>query len=250
MNWSIWNHLVLQLSNREPFIHDSCVAIGALLKAVELTESTFGDEAPGSNAHSLQMAKMHREYALLKYGKAVKAMQAALVGAALRQVLIACLLVYCFENLLSNRHMALSHVETGEHLLREWLVKYDQVIPNNRHVHSPAPAIIDDELVEAFDHIDLQISTIYDSRPLELHEASISEGLTVVQRLPSTFKDLSEAQRYLVVIMRRSHHFLATTVWIPWLLTSFVIYSKYSILFLNHGLVSCTLETGRSFFCP
>ena len=98
---------------------------------------------------------MHKEFALLKYGKAVKTMQAALACAELRQVLIACLLVYCFENLLSKRHMALSHVVSGQHLLREWLVRYDQVIPDNRHLHSPESAIIDDELVEAFDHIEL-----------------------------------------------------------------------------------------------
>jgi hypothetical protein len=207
--WSIWNHLILQLSNREPFIYDSCVAIGALMKAVEINESMLAGVACGPS--TFQMAKMHREYALLKYGKAVKTMQKALVGAELRLILIACLIVYYFENLVSNRHSALSHGSSGQQLLRDWLARYDQVIPDNRHQYSPAPAIIDDELVEAFDHIDLQISTICDTRPLEHHRTAIREGLNAVKRMPSTFHDLEEAQRYLVVVMRRCHHFLATT---------------------------------------
>jgi hypothetical protein len=208
MDWSIWNHLVLQLSIREGFIHDSCVAIGALMKAIDINESMLESEASPS---TVQMAKLHRQFALLKYGKAVKTMQETLVGAELRLVLIACLLVYAFENLVHNRHAALSHGMSGQRLLREWLTKYDQVTPNNRHLYSPAPAVVDDELVEAFSHIDLQISTIYDPRPLETHRAMIREGFDVVHKMPSTFHDMSEAQGYLIVIMRRCHHFIATT---------------------------------------
>jgi hypothetical protein len=208
LNWSIWNRLVLQLSNREPFIHDSCVAIGALMKAVDIDESLLEDEV---NSGSLQIAKMHREFALLKYGRAVKQMQEALIGAELRLVLVACLLVFCFENLLSNRFEALAHATSVQPLLREWLAKYDQVMPTSQRLHSPAPVIVDEELVEAFNHLDLQISTIYDPRPADAHRAAIREGLEAVKTMPPIFYDLSEAQSYLVAVMRRCHHFLATT---------------------------------------
>ena len=210
MDWSVWNHLILQVSNRETFVYDSCVAIGALLKAIDISDSMLEAEPSTS---TLQLAKMHREFALLKYGKAVKSMQEVLIGAELRLVLIACLLVYAFENLVSNqcRHAALSHGVSGQALLQEWLAKHQPVVPDNRHLHSPVPAIIDDELVEAFSHIDLQITTVFDPRPLETHRAMIRGGLDVVQKMPSTFNDLSEAQGYLMVIMRRCHHFLACT---------------------------------------
>jgi len=208
LNWSIWNRLVLQLSNRESFIHDSCVAIGALMKAVEIDESVLEDEVTSS---SLKLSKMHREFALLKYGKAVKTMQKALVGAELRLVLVACLLVFCFENLLSNRYEALAHVISVQPLLREWLAKYDQVTPRNQRLHSPAPVIVDEELVEAFNHLDLQVSTIYDPRPIDAHRAAISEGYHAVKNMPSIFHNLSEAQSYLLAVIRRCHHFLATT---------------------------------------
>ncbi|KAE9374633.1 hypothetical protein N431DRAFT_455373 [Stipitochalara longipes BDJ] len=208
LNWSIWNHLVLQLSNHEPFIHDSCVAIGALMKAVDINESELEDEASSSTLH---IAKMHREFALLKYGKAVKQMQEALIDAELRLVLVACLLVFCFENLLSNRFEALAHVTSVQPLLRAWLAKYDQVMPGNQRLHSPAPLVVDEELVEAFNHLDLQISTIYDPRPIEAHRAAIREGFSAVKNMPAIFHDLTEAQSYLMAVMRRCHHFLATT---------------------------------------
>ena len=208
LNWSIWNHLILQLSNRETFIHDSCVAIGAMMKAVEIDESVFEEEI---TSNSLQISKMHREFALLKYGNAVKTMQQALVGAELRLVLIACLLVFCFENLLANRYEALAHVISVQPLLREWLAKYDQVMPTNQRLHSPAPVVVDEELVEAFNHLDLQISTIYDPRPIDVHRAAIREGFHAVKNMPSIFHNLSEAQSFLLAVMRRCHHFLATT---------------------------------------
>jgi hypothetical protein len=208
MDWSLWNHLILQLSQHEPFIDDSVIAIGALSKAVDI------ESAPDNtlDKDSSRMASLHRAYAFLKYGKAVKSMQAILVsGSELRQVLIACLLVYCFEILLHNRHMALSHIVSGHHLLRDWLVRYDRSTPGNHRLLSPDPTTIDDEIIEAFDCMDLQISTIYDSRPVELHRARMLEGLNAVQHMPSKFSNVSEARGYLLIVMRRCHHFLAST---------------------------------------
>jgi hypothetical protein len=154
---------------------------------------------------------MHKQFALLRYGKAVKTMQTALVGAEPRQVLVACLLVFCFEILLNNRHGALSHVITGHRMLQVWLTKHHQSALLDRGLRSPAPVIVDDELIDAFEHLDLQISTIYDARPIELHRTIIEEGRYVIGHMPPTFSTLTDALRYLTVVMKQSHHFLATT---------------------------------------
>ncbi|RDW74773.1 hypothetical protein BP6252_05915 [Coleophoma cylindrospora] len=209
MDWSIWNHLVLQLSHHEPFIHDSIVAIGALSKALEIDEALSKAD---TNAQALsKMAKLHKEFAHLKYGKAVQTINSSLARLELRQVLVACLLIYCFEVLLNNRHLALSHVVSGHRMLQEWLIRYDQKASGNRTLHSPNPTTVDDELIDVFHRMDLQISTMYDSRPIELHRATIRQGLRTVQQMPLRFNDLIEARGYLLVIMRRSYHFLATT---------------------------------------
>ena len=209
MDWSIWNHLVLQLCHHEPFVRESVVAIGALIRSLEVgnssTEFATRDNRPSS------VATMHKQFALLRYGKAVKSMQTALIAAEPRQVLVACLLVFCFEILLNNRSSALSHVITGHRVLQDWLTKHHQSTILDRGLCSPAPVTVDDELVSAFEHLDLQISTIYDARPIELHRTIIEEGRYVIEHMPSTFKTLADAKRYLRVIMKQSHHFLATT---------------------------------------
>jgi hypothetical protein len=153
MDWSIWNNLVLQLPQLEPFIHDSVVAIGALSKALEIDGSLLDGNA--YNRKPSGIAKMYREFALIKYGKAVKTMQAVLVSSKRRQLLVACLLVYCFEVLLNNRHSALSHILAGHYLLRGWLAGIGQARPASHRLLSPDPATIDDELVEVFDRMDL-----------------------------------------------------------------------------------------------
>ena len=209
MDWSIWNHLILQLCHHEPFVRESVVAIGALIRSLEVGNSDR--EFPARDDSPSEVAAMHRQFAFLKYGRAVKAMQTALIGAEPTQILVACLLVFCFEILLDNRSLALSHVITGHRMLQDWLNKHHQSKLPDRDLHSPASRNVDDELVDAFEHLDLQISTIYDVRPIELHRAIICEGRSVIEQMPSTFKTLTEAGKYLTVIMKQSHHFMATT---------------------------------------
>ena len=208
-DWSILSHLVLQLCHHESFIWDSVVAIGALIRSLEAADSS--KPLLPRDSRLTGPADMHRQFALFKYGKAVKSMQAVLPDAEPRRVLIACLLVFCFECFLNNRHLALSHVTTGHRLLQDWLAGRKQGLQRNRIRLSPAPITVEDELVEAFENLDLQISTVYDSRPLETHKSILTETRNVVEQMPSTFNDLMEAQRYLNLVMRRCHHFLATS---------------------------------------
>jgi hypothetical protein len=60
------------------------------------------------------VATMHKQCALLRYGRAVKGMQTALTKGKPKEVLGACVLVFCFEILLDNRHGALTHAITKE----------------------------------------------------------------------------------------------------------------------------------------
>lgn len=209
MDWPIWNSLVLQLSHVEPFIRDSVIAIGALCKALEIDVTQL--EAIADNARLSDIAKMHREFALLKYGKAIKTMLDVLVSTNLREVLVACLLVYCFEVLLNNRHSALAHILSGHNLLRQWLNNLSQPRPGSHYLLSPDPITIDNELVDIFNCLDLQTMTIYDTRPVSFHVAVVRETVPLVKQMPHLFSDLLEARRYLIAVMRRSYHFLATT---------------------------------------
>ncbi|RDW92217.1 hypothetical protein BP5796_01611 [Coleophoma crateriformis] len=209
VDWSLWKHLVLQLCHRESFVKESVIAIGALVKSVEMTAAY---RALPSDPGALSLAKMHKQFALVKYGKAVHAMQLALGSAKPREVLIACMLVFCFEIILNNRHMALSHATAGHRLLCNWREKTSSGLDINRNgLVSPAPLDVDDELVEAFERLNLQVTTVFDVRPVEVHQRIIHEARNVVQLMPSIFDDMNQARRYLNAVMRRCHHFLATS---------------------------------------
>lgn len=208
MDWTIWNHLILQLCHHEPFVRESVVAIGALIRSLEAGNASR--ELLARDDRASGVASMHKQFALLKYGRAVKAMQ-ALVDPEPRQILVACLLVFCFEILLNNRYLALPHIITGHRMLQDWLSKHHRSTLIDSALQSPVPSTVDDELVDAFEHLDLQISTIYDVRPIELHRNIISEGRGVIEQMPSTFNTLTDAGRYLTVVMKQTHHFLATT---------------------------------------
>lgn len=206
MDWTLWNRVLMQLSHQQPFVRDMVVAIGALTKSLE-TADPSGKLLIRLPNDTVGMAKMHKEFAYLKYGKAVKDMQTVLLEAEPRQVLIACLLVICFEMLLNNRHPALSHIVSGHRLLRGWLRP-----PMLGSIDSPLISL-EDDIVEAFENLDLQICTIYDGRPLLIHRTILEEALEAIQQMPSSFNNLIEARKYLTLMMKRSYHFLAT-IWV------------------------------------
>jgi hypothetical protein len=208
VGWSIWNYLILQLCNHDLFVQRFVVAIGALIKSNDAAAPPRDGIAQDDKA---SLAKMHKEFALIEYGKAIKFAQNALKSTQPRQVLTACLLIFCFEGLLSNRHIALSHVVTGHACLRNWLTKQDRTGSRECSPSSPVPFAVDDELVEAFEYLDLQISTIYDTRSIDTHRTILHDGQSRMRCMPPIFRTMAEARRYLNIAMRQSYHFLATT---------------------------------------
>ncbi|KAF2639838.1 hypothetical protein P280DRAFT_50710 [Massarina eburnea CBS 473.64] len=192
-DWTIWNRLVLQGVHHEDFIRQAVVAIGALHKSLR-TQSSTGKGSVGDESD--YMAKLHREFAYRTYGKALKNMQRAVDGNDGRAALLACLLVVCFESHTGNRYKALSHAKYGLQILHQWTDRLKSV---------------EEEIVDAFKNLDIQITTINDHRTPESHRELIAEDLPFVQSMPTQFGCLDEVKRYWSAIFRRSCHFLATT---------------------------------------
>jgi hypothetical protein len=96
--WYLWNQLMPQNSHHEPFILHSIIAIGALLKSHEVAYS------PSVDPHAAvvpDIAKLHRDFAMVKYDTAIKLMQKVISteNANHRQALLGCIFVVCFEML-------------------------------------------------------------------------------------------------------------------------------------------------------
>ncbi|KAH8807761.1 hypothetical protein F5884DRAFT_346329 [Xylogone sp. PMI_703] len=214
LDWVLWNRIVPQTSHNEQFVRQCIVAIGALVKSQEVAHSLAPANPPDPLVAPL--AKLHFDFALMKYDKAVRNMQEAISSSTNnpRQVLIGCLLVVCFEMFLGNRHVAMAHAESGTIILHQWLTQLQNERSKNVKMLSPSPATVEDEIVDAFQNLDIQITGISDHRSDKVHRGLMDEHLGTVQHIPPTFSDLREARVFLNIVSRRICHFLATT-WSP-----------------------------------
>lgn len=210
---SLWNRLVLQTSRYEPFVRYAVVAIGAISKAIQIDPLLNRTYQPiRSTNHRNEIANLHRKFAFLEYSKSLKEMKGVISKAGLspRQALLASLLSFCFENFLGNRPVAMYHAQAGHQILQTWMSEHPHSISHNVGISSPAPHIVEDELVHAFAQLDLQILTIADARGHEFHDSLKHLGGDTIAYMPAIFKDINEARVYWNIVMARSYHFLLT----------------------------------------
>lgn len=191
---SLWERIVPQSGEAEPFIAHAIVAIGALNKS----QTTHWLRDPSQ--HPLTMDS-HYQYALLQYGKALQGMRLAIENQTRdrRKALVACLLVFCFECLLGRQAAASSYASSGVSLL--YSCHADKVSPTS---------FVEDDVYSAFSGLDLQSLILVNTQSLATHH-SLKEDINVVLRLmPETFTTLKECRTFCQLIMRRNLHFLAT----------------------------------------
>jgi hypothetical protein len=210
---SLWNRLILQTSRHEPFVRHAVVAIGAISKSIQIDPSLDrAYEQIGNTKHQNEMANLHRKFALLEYSKSLKEMKDIISNADFspRQALLASLLSFCFENFLGNRPVAMYHAQAGHQILQTWMSEHPHGISHNEGILSPAPHVVEDDLVHAFAQLDLQIITIADARGHKVHDSLKHLGDNTIANMPATFKDINEARVYWDIVMTRSYHFLLT----------------------------------------
>ncbi|KFY04723.1 hypothetical protein O988_00566 [Pseudogymnoascus sp. VKM F-3808] len=205
--WCLWNSLMLQISHHEPFVRHSIIAISALLKSHET--AYLAGVRPRSVVIPY-IAKLHRSFAISKYDTAVKSMRKAIyVGTSSpRQTLLGCILVVCFEMLIGNTHLAIKHANSGSSILQQWRTQTSMPRQRRNRLLSPAPLIVEDEIVEAFRSLSVQMITLgsdsctnYDKKKNPLPTTSIT---------PLSCYDLREAQDCLNQIVCRIYRFIST----------------------------------------
>jgi hypothetical protein len=196
---TIWETIILQACHAESFVRECVIALAALKKS--LTSSKSDSACAG-----------HYAFALRQYDKAIQNMSKALTKdiLPLRNALIGCLLVFCFEGFQGNQDLAISHAQSGYQLLQDWLAKASSQSTSiyGKGISSPAPLVIEDDLVHVFKRLDLQIMTVSDSRSTAVHLLGKTEGSELIHLMPSSFSDLKQAHRYWELVMRRSAHFI------------------------------------------
>jgi hypothetical protein len=120
--------------------------------------------------------------------------------------MIGCSLLFAFEILQGNDELAKWHAKGGYQLIQNWMMKRIDRFRGSL-ISSPTPIVLEDDILDAFYHLDLQIMTISHGRSVEVHTAGQTDSEDLMERMPAEFSDLNEAYRYWVLIMRRNSHF-------------------------------------------
>lgn len=204
---TLWAQIIAQASENEPFVQECVIAIGALSRAAYSPRSCPGPLRTQSPKH--EKGNEYYEYALKQYGRALKTMRLALSDQreSLRRALIACLLVFCFESYVGNQVAAITHAQSGISLLHQWKSKKEM-----ENTQSPAPYTIEDELVQAFTRLDLQVSILLDIRPMKFHQTIKTHCFNTLQKMPPSFKNVEEARVWGELLMRWNYHFRAESL--------------------------------------
>lgn len=197
-NSDLLRQIVLQACHSDPSIRYAVIAVAAL-------DYNTGAGTPGAN----------RQYALQQYSTALKHLRDAASSSYqnIRSTLLANLMIIVFEACLGNDKLVLAQIQTSYALLTAWRDEY----PDTTHHHalglsSPAPDVIEEDLVRAFSRLEIQhLSNMDESalitRPDAVRYRStewciLRYGTALIENMPRSFRDLNEAHKYLEVMMK------------------------------------------------
>jgi hypothetical protein len=201
---SLWNTIVLQATEQEPFIRHAVIALGALNKSVEvqIERSAFSlGRVHGDTAHY--------EAAYREYGKSIRGIRKACEEQrrSKRTILIACLLAICFEYFHGNVASAMAHIRSGIKLINEWfwsiihLASIDQ-----NHL---LPGIIEDELVCVFSRLEVDVFTWYEAEQVPMNPDLAKLAIEIIQAIPSQgFANINSARKYFDIMLREVDWFV------------------------------------------
>lgn len=77
-------------------------------------------------------------------------------------------------------------------------------------INSPAPDIIEDDLLQAFARLDMQSNSFVDARPIEYHRIMKDHGSDCIANMPFIFDTVQEARKYYELVMRRLMHWISS----------------------------------------
>lgn len=153
---NLWSHIVLQASEAESSIRHAVISIGAL----EMTTISLRQAGRGQGIIVKKETEEHHFFALQQYHKAICEMQKLILQNPernCRTALIASLLIICFETYHGNYQSAAKQIATGVRLIEQ------------RSKLALQPTSVEEEILCAFDRLDIQSMGHTDPFTLEEH---------------------------------------------------------------------------------
>ncbi|RDW66109.1 hypothetical protein BP6252_09744 [Coleophoma cylindrospora] len=225
MQAQLWSRLLLQASQDQPYIRNAIFAIGALSKTHRGGGvGAYRYKTIGTGDTELALQQYH-SFALQHYDKFLRGVRENITDdeAGRRMAMIACILVVCIETLQNHSQAAFFHSRAGIDLMHDWLSRRPTPAseiregggaqPNGRKllpgIASPAPQIVEDELVQQFSRMEIQHLVQFDLRTPERHARLKHEGSTSIKLMPTEFTNTQEAMHFMDLIRRRTYHFMS-----------------------------------------
>jgi hypothetical protein len=118
---TVWNRTILQACHDQGYARHAVVALGALWKAQEITQTTR-QRNPSGVGETPEATELYA-FALREYGKAIHLMREISSQPCpdrLRNTLMSSILTTCFESYIGNQELALSQAEMGIDILLEY----------------------------------------------------------------------------------------------------------------------------------
>ena len=223
-----WTQLILQSGQRQPFIQDAIITMGALSKILKIggvrTEASF---APRMDMTEDEVALQQLYlFALQQYHKFIRGTRAHLTAHEddKRAILISCLLITCIERLQNHNQSALTQAKSGLKIMHEWIEEHarSEVLDETKLVErgwtiasvpgvlSPRPLVLEDDIIEQFRRLELS-SLALNTPNLAQRWKFVREEEMAIRIMPPAFTDLKDARLYSDLILRRAYHFIRRT---------------------------------------
>lgn len=185
---SFWGQLVLQASHAEPSIRHAVIALGSLHETIRQGEWT-----------PLESGRPCDLFALQQCNKAIGHLNQT-IGSdkhhSKEMLLLSCAIFICFESLQGNYESALSHMQCGLQIFRDWQAEANKssllAVATSSHHHQS----VDSELVQMFSRLNMQPLLFPDTHLFSTDFIKQDAPLTF-DPIPSVFKALKEARNCL-----------------------------------------------------
>jgi hypothetical protein len=176
-----WSRLVLQASHTEPTIRHAVIALGSLHETTQNKDSAV-----------LKSGKAHNKFALQQCNKAITSLnqQLSLKGQqSIEVLLMSCVLFVCFETLQGNYESALTHMESGVRMYRNWQAENKKPEPRVYGL----PQSVDKEIAQIFSRLNLQVLMFPDTHLIgkDFYDTNFS---TLIESPPNSFSCLNDAK--------------------------------------------------------
>ncbi|TVY49024.1 Beauvericin cluster-specific repressor, partial [Lachnellula occidentalis] len=245
---SLWTSLMHRACETSPAIRSAVIALGGLNLQEPGLGSYHGNGHVNGNANSENgVGTLRHHLAFRQYSKALCYLRRDVAGGKhdLRTTLVASLLFYCFESMgvgvgvmggqegeCGGGGGGVSQVCAGLKLIREWASSFygagagagtgekgaDGKIRdvngngNGIGIRGENLAHVENDIMRAFGGLEIQVMLYADGRTREAHEAYRRIGQAAVDDMSSIFPDLSSARSVLEIVIRRSMHWLRSTM--------------------------------------